>query len=412
MFILIAALFLLILMSAFFSGSETALMMSNRHRMRHLARQGHGGAKRALSLLQRPDRLIGLILLGNNFVNNLASSIATVIALHLWDESKVALAVAILTILTLIFAEVVPKTLGALRAEQLACAAAYVYQPLLILLYPLVLLINVISNAVLRVIGIPVENSGNTALNKEELRLVVQEAGAMIPARSQDMLLGVLDLDKTVVEDIMVPRNEVYGINLQDSLEDIREAMRSAPYSTLPLYDGGIDSIIGMLHVRDAMHMLFDGSLSKDKLLAISKAPYFIPEGTALYRQLHNFQHTKNRCGLIVDEYGDLLGLVTLSDLLEEVVGEFTTDPADAEALVHPQIGGDILIDCSISVRDLNRHLKWNLPTQGPKTLNGLILEYMEMIPDPGTSLLLHGYPLEVMHTADNAVKTVKYISR
>ena len=406
---LLGALILLLLLSAFFSGSETALMMLNRYRLRHLAEQGHGGAQRAQRLLERPDRLIGVILLGNNFVNILASSLSTVVALHLWGEGSIAPAAGVLTLLVLIFSEVTPKTLAALHPERLAYPAAYVYGPLLFLLYPLVWVVNGIANSLLRALGVTTEHGGAHALGTEELRTVVQEAGAMIPERSQGMLLGILDLEHVSVEDIMIPRNEVDGIDLQDPLDDIMALIRNTPYSVMPLYDGSIDNVLGIFHARNAMHALLDGDLTKERLKAISREPYFIPEGTALYQQLLNFQRTKHRVGLVVDEYGDFLGLVTLSDLLEEIVGEFTTDPADTEAFVYPQQDGSILIDCGAAVRNLNRRLNWHLPTQGAKTLNGLILEYMETIPEPGTSLKLHGYPLEIIQTSDSAVKTVRY---
>ncbi len=406
---LIGVLLILILFSAFFSGSETALMTLNRYRLRHLRDSGHAGAKRASLLLERPDRLIGLILLGNNFVNILASSLATVIALRLGGEGAIAIAAGILTLVILIFSEVTPKTLAALHPERIAFPAAYVYVPLLKLLYPLVWVVNLIANALLRRIGVSPEDSGEQSLSKEELRTVLLEAGAMIPERSRNMLLGILDLEHACVEDIMIPRHEVAGVDLQDSLEDIVEIIRKAPYTVLLLFDGSIDNLIGMLHARNAMQALLDGELSKDTLRRIAHQPYFIPEGTLLYQQLVRFQREKRRTGLVVDEYGDFQGLLTLSDLLEQIVGEFTTDPADIATFVHPQQDGSILIDGNASVREINRKMHWNLPTDGPKTLNGLILEYLEAIPETGTSLKLHGYPLEIIHTAEHTVRTVRY---
>jgi Mg2+/Co2+ transporter CorB len=407
--VLFGSLLVLIIFSAFFSGSETALMTMNRYRLRHLAENGHKGALRASALLERPDRLIGLILLGNNFVNILASSLATIIALRLGGESAIALAAGVLTLVILIFAEVTPKTLAALSPERLAYPAAYVYGPLLKLLYPMVWVVNGISNGLLRRLGVSPEESGGNALSREELRTVVMEAGAMIPERSQTMLLGILDLENATVEDIMIPRNEVDGIDLQDPMDEIVEIIRNTPYTIMPLFDGSIDNVVGIFHARRALHALLDGKLDKEALRAISREPYFVPEGTPLYQQLLKFQRNRRRVGLVVDEYGDFLGLITLGDLLEEIVGEFTTDPADVAPFVHPQDDGSLLIDCSATVREINRRLDWALPTAGPKTLNGLILEYMETIPEPGTSLKLHGYVLEIMQTADNAVKTVRY---
>jgi magnesium and cobalt exporter, CNNM family len=406
---LLGVLLIMLLLSGFFSGTETALMTLNRYRVRHLAEQGHGGARRAARLLERPDRLIGVILLGNSFANILASSIATVIALKLWGERGIAPVAAMLTLLVLIFAEVAPKTLAALRPEPVAFPAAYVYGPLLRLLYPLVWAVNGVANGLLRAVGVATESTGVQALSKEELRTVVLEAGAMIPERSRHMLLGILDLERACVEDIMVPRSEVYGIDLQQPMEDTVQVIRNSPYSVIPLYDGGIDNVVGLFHARNAMQALLDGPLTKDRLRTLAREPYFIPEGTALYQQLLSFQRSRRRTGLVVDEYGDFLGLVTLSDLLEEIVGEFTTDPADTAAFVYPQPDGSLLIDGGAALRDLNRRLGWALPTEGPKTLNGLILEYLETIPKPGTSLKLHGYPLEIIQIADNAVKTVRY---
>ncbi|KOR28755.1 hypothetical protein TI03_04020 [Achromatium sp. WMS1] len=410
--ILLGVLFLLLLLSAFFSSSETALMMLNRYRLKHLAKKNNKGAQYAQQLLKRPDRLIGVILLGNNFVNILASSLATIIAMRLLGDSGVAISAGVLTLLILIFSEVTPKTLAALYPERIAFPAARIYAPLLVILYPLVWLVNGAANMLLRMLGIATDKVHNTSLSKEELRTVVQETGAVISVQSRKMLIGILDLENVTVEDIMISRNEVDGINLQDSMDEIMAFIRVTPYSVMPLYEGTIDNVVGVFHAKDAMHILLDGTLTKEQLRAISREPYFIPESTDLYKQLLHFQRTKNRVGLVVNEYGDFMGLVTLSDLLEEVVGEFTTDPADTETLIHSRQDGDLLIDGSIAIRELNRRLKWNLPTVGPKTLNGLILEYLETIPDPGVSLKLHGYPIEIVHLADNTIKTVRYIGK
>jgi Mg2+/Co2+ transporter CorB len=402
----------LLMLSAFFSGSETALMTMNRYRLRHRAEQGHRGALLASALLDRPDRLIGLILLGNNFVNILASSLATIIALRLGGEGAIAIAAGVLTLVILIFSEVTPKTLAALHPERLAYPAAYVYNPLLKVLYPIVWAVNLITNGLLRLMGIHAQGEHANALSREELRTVVMEAGAMIPERSRTMLLGILDLENATVEDIMIPRNEVEGIDIQDSAEEIVSAVRNANYTRLPLFDGSIDNVIGVFHARNALHDLLDRGFGKEHLREIAREPYFVPEGTRLYQQLINFQREKRRVALVVDEYGDFLGLITLTDLLEQIVGEFTTDPADRIPEIHRAEDGSLLIDCGINIRDLNRALRWTLPTNGPKTLNGLILEYMETIPEPGTSLKLHGQPLEILQTADSAVKTVRYLPR
>jgi len=406
---LLLSLLFLIMLSGFFSGSETALMTINRYRLKHKAEQGHKGAILARSLLDRPDRLIGLILLGNNFVNILASSLATVIALRIGGEGAIAAAAGLLTLVILIFAEVSPKTLAALHPERIAYPASFVYTPLLKLLYPIVWAVNWVTNGLLRLLGVRLDDDQGNALTREELRTVVSEAGAMIPERSQTMLLAILDLENATVEDIMIPRNEVDGIDIQDSQEEIINAIKNSAYSRVPLLDGGIDSVIGIFHARDALHALLDKGLGKDHLREIAREPYFVPEATHLYQQLLNFQREKRRVGLVVDEYGDFMGLITLTDLLEEIVGEFATDPGDTIREIHRGEDGSLLIDCGISIRELNRALRWKLPTNGPKTLNGLILEYMETIPEPGTSLKLYGHALEIMHTAESAVKTVKY---
>jgi Mg2+/Co2+ transporter CorB len=405
---LLVALVALLLCSAFFSGTETALFTLNRYRLRHQADQGHRGARLARVLLERPDRLIGLILLGNNFVNILASSISTIIALRLGGEAAIGIAAGVLTFLVLIFGEVTPKTLATLNPERLAYPAAYVYTPLLKVLYPVVWLVNLFANGLLWLIGVRSGPGPGSALSREELRTVVSESSALIPEQSRSMLLAILDLERATVEDIMIPRNEVEGIDIQDDADEIIAAIRNAGYTRLPLFDGGIDNVIGVFHSRNALHAMLDQGLGKEHLRAIAQAPYFVPEGTPLYQQLLNFQREKQRIALVVDEYGDFMGLITLVDLLEEIVGEFTTDPSDSIAEIHRGEDGSLLVDCGIGVRDLNRALRWDLPTDGPKTLNGLVLEYLETIPEPGTSLMLHGHPMEIIQTTENTVKTVK----
>ncbi len=399
---------LLIVLSAFFSGSETALMTLNRYRLKHKAKAGHPGAVRASRLLLRPDRLIGLILLGNNFVNILASSLATIIALRLGGEGAIAIAAGLLTLVILIFAEVAPKTLAALKPERLAFPAAFVYTPLLKLLYPIVWLVNGLANGLLKSFGVSPEDMDGQALSKEELRTVVLEAGAMIPRKHQRMLLNILDLEKAQVEQIMIPRNEVEGIELEEPIEEILQQLENSPYTRLPVFEDGIDHIVGILHMRKVMHALTHGELTKQVIRKICDPPYYIPEGTSLNTQLLNFQRKKQRVGLVVDEYGDVLGLLTLVDLLEEIVGEFSTDPSDSVQEVQPQEEGSFLVAGSASVKDLVRTFHWELPTDGPRTINGLIIDYMETIPEPGTSLLLHGYPVEILQTQDNAVRMIR----
>jgi Mg2+/Co2+ transporter CorB len=405
---LFGALIFLIFLSAFFSGSETGLVSLNRYRLRHLAKTRHRGAVRAEKLLERPDRLIGLILLGNNFVNILASSIATILALRLYGEAGIAIAAGILTLVILIFSEVAPKTLAVLHPERFAFPATWVLSPLLKLLYPLVWLVNVAANSLLRLLGVDINKETNQALSSEELRLVVTEAGAMIPRRHQMMLTNILDLEKATVDDIMVPRNELIGIDMGGEWDDILKQLTNAQHTRMPVFDGDINNIIGMIHVRNTLQLITQKETKKEDLERWIRSAYFVPEGTPLNTQLLHFQREKRRSGLVVDEYGDVQGLVTLEDILEEIVGEFTTDPAMHIKEVHRQSDGTFLVDGSASVRELNRVMHWKLPTKGPKTFSGLITEHMESIPEPGTSLLLAGYPVEIVQTKDNMVKTAQ----
>lgn len=383
-------------------------MTLNRYRLRHLTKAKHKGATRASKLLERPDRLIGLILLGNNFVNILASSLATVIALRYGGEAALAISTGLLTLVILIFAEVAPKTLAALHPEKIAFPAAVIYGPLLKVMYPLVWIVNMIANWFLRMMRISTEDSGTLHLSSEELRTVVNEAGAMIPRRHQKMLISILDLEKVTVDDIMTPRNEISGINIDDPWEEVYQQIVNTQYTKLPVFRSSIDNVVGFLHIRKLAPILGKEDLTSEQLLEHTREAYFIPEGTPLNKQILNFQREKRRFGLVVDEYGDILGLVTLEDILEEIVGEFTTDPADLSKEIQPQSDGSYLIDGSTHIRDLNRILNWNLPTDGPKTLNGLILEYMETIPEPNTSLLLEGYPVEIVQTKGHVIKKVR----
>jgi Mg2+/Co2+ transporter CorB len=406
--VLFGALALLIILSAFFSGSETGLMTLNRYRLRHLVRARHPAAIRAQRLLERPDRLIGLILLGNNFVNILASTLTAVIAVRLVGEAGLVIGAALLTLVILIFAEVTPKTLAALHPERVAFPAAFIYGPLLWLMYPFVWVVNSIANALLKLIGVRPDDSSTNALSQEELRTVVLEAGAMIPKRHQDMLLNILDLENVKVEDIMIPRKEVTGINLEDDWNTIVRQITSSQYTRLPVFRDSIDNVVGFIHLRKVLPLLKRDRLDKQTLESLVKEPLFIPENTPLNRQLLNFQRERRRVGLVVDEYGDIQGLVTLEDILEEVVGEFTTDPLTSIRDYIPEEDGSFLVSGSTNVRDLNRVLNMELPTDGPKTLNGLVLEYLEDIPEPGTSVLLAGYPIDIVQTKGNLVKTLR----
>ncbi len=410
--VLVAVLIILVVLSAFFSGSETGMMALNRYRLRHLARHKNRGAMRASRLLERPDRLIGVILLGNNFVNILASSIATLIALRLYGEAGIAVATFLLTIVILIFAEVAPKTLAALYPERVAFPASLVLGILLKLLYPLVAAINWLANGVLRMLGTSPEQLDSQPLSQEELRTVVNEAGAMISRRFKRMLVSVLDLERVSVDDIMIPRGEINGIDLDDPRDEIEEQLVLTQHTRIPVYRGDIDNVQGVLHVRKLLLAIRREDFDVKEIPSLCDPPYFVPMGTRLDVQLRNFQRNHERMALVVDEYGDIQGLVTLEDLLEEIVGEYTSDPAALSTDVHPQEDGTFLVDAGITIRDLNRSHGFKLPTSGPKTLNGLILEHMESIPEPGTTVLIADYPLEVVQTTVSAVKTVRVAPR
>jgi Mg2+/Co2+ transporter CorB len=408
--LLFAALAGLLVLAAFFAGSETALMSLNRYRLRHRANEGSRAARMTESLLVRPDRLIGLILLLSTLVNVAAPILVGFIALRLGGEFFVAFGAALLAFVLLIFCEVAPKTYGALHPERLALPASYIYVPLLFLLYPFVWFTNLLANGVLRLFGVSRQVAANS-LSSEELRTVVAEAGAMIPRRHQQMLVSILDLEHATVEDIMVPRNEIVGIDIDEDWDRILEQLRQSQHTRLPLYQGEIDRIIGLVHMKQVVHELARGRLDLESLSAAAHArePYFVPSGTTLNTQLLNFQRNKRRMAFVVDEYGDIQGLVTIDDILEEIVGEFTTDPATMmHKDVHAELDGSFVANASATIRALNRSMRWNLPTDGPKTLNGLIVEFLETIPEPGTTLKLADYMLEVLQTGDNAIKTVR----
>ncbi len=385
---------LLIILSGFFSSSETGLMSLNRYRLKHLAEKGNRGARLAKKLLQRPDRLLGLILLGNNFVNILASSIATILAMRYFGEPGIAIATGLLTFVILIFAEVAPKTLAALHPERIAFPAAFIYTPLL------------------KIMGVNSEKIENEGVSVEELRSVVMEASHLIPQKHQDMLLGLLSLEKATVDDIMVPRSEITALNLQDNWDDIIDDLTTCQRTRLPVYRGDIDNIIGIIHMRRVINLLTRNELTRENLEKQIREAYFIPEGTSLYQQLVNFQKNKRRTALAVDEYGDIQGLVSLEDILEEVVGEFTTDSPVNNSNIIQQDDNSYLIAGNTHIREINRSLNISLPTDGPKTLNGIILEYLESIPAPGTSILIARHPIEVTKTLNNAVQMARLMPR
>lgn len=405
---LLGLLIFLLLCSAFFSSSETGILSLNRYRLKHLAREGHRGAKRVSALLSRPDRLLGTILIGNNFVNILASVIATVLALQYWGEAGIVIATLGMTLALLIFGEITPKTLAALLPETVAYPFSLPLLLLLKLFYPLVILLGWISNSLLRLMGVDPTHKRSDSLTTEELRSVVRESGHELPKNRQDMLLGILDLERVTVDDIMIPRNEVTGINLDDDLESIINQLTNTTHTRLPLFRTDINQIEGIVHMRQIARLLTHNQLSKDALLAACNEPYFVPEGTPLSTQLINFQKQKRRIGIVVDEYGDVIGIVTLEDILEEIVGDFSNQDTLRSPDIHPQEDGTQVIDGAAYIREINKALDWHLPSDGPKTLNGLITEALESIPDSAVCLKIGPYRLEILQATENRVKSVR----
>jgi len=399
----------LVVMSAYFSGSETAMVALNRYRLRHLVKQGHRGASKADRLLQRPDRLLGVILIGNNLVNFTAASLATVLGIRWLGDLGVVVAPVAITMIFLVFSEVAPKTVAARRPEPIAFRSVYVLEPLLKLLYPLVLFINSFSNLLVKpFLPKDVEGaSSRDSLTAEELRTVVNE-GVVLPKQGQSMMLSILDLDTVSVDDIMVPRSEIVGIDIDEPMNDILNQLASSQHTRLPVYKDNIDNMLGVLHLRRVARYLQSAEMTKAELLQLTEEPYYVPEATPLHTQLINFQKEKKRIAMVVNEYGDVRGIVTLEDILEEIVGEFTTDFAANIPEIHPQEDGSFLIDGLAVLRDINRALGWDLPTQGPKTLNGLVLEHLEMLPESNLCLRIDDYLIETLQIKDNVIRTLK----
>ncbi|MCB1555500.1 MAG: HlyC/CorC family transporter [Xanthomonadales bacterium] len=406
--LLFSALGLLLLCSAFFSGSETALMALNRYRLMHLAREGHRGAVLASRLLERPDRLIGLILLGNNFVNILATSIATIAFVRIAGESGPLVATVFMTAVVLIFAEVAPKTMAAFTPERVALPASYVLWPLLKISYPVVRVVNWVSRGVLRLVGHRQRHRDDEAVSPEELRTLLEEDGRMIPERHRKMLLNILALEEARVEDIMVPRNEIRGIDLDTPIEELADELSRFPFGRAVVYRGHSDKILGILNLRALLGSRVQGKLTTDAIEHALRKPYYVPEGTRLTQQLLEFQRLQRRSGLVVDEYGDIVGLITLVDILEEIVGEFTSAPKHSMRRVEVLEGGAVLVDGRIAVHSLNRRMGWDLPTDDASTLNGLILSYLEALPEQGQSIVIDGHNMHFEQVEDNVVRLVR----
>jgi len=400
------ALFILIVFSGFFSSSETGLMAINRYRLKHLANKGHRGARIAQNLLTRPDRLIGLILLGNNMVNILAASIATVIAIRLFGDNGIWISTLVMTIVVLIFAEVAPKTVAALHPEKIAFPASFVLVVLLKLLSPVVWLVNAFANLLLKPVGVKTDVVALEHLNREELRTLVTEGG-QISNDHQRMLVNILDLEQASVEDVMVPRGEIIGIDLDDDWSDIHSQLSQSVYTRLPVYRESIDNVVGMLHVRTIISKLSLGGLNFKDLQRSIRKPYFVPEGTSLTRQLLEFQGKGQRMEMVVDEYGDIQGMVTLDDILEEIVGEFTPEGRGRSRTMRRLDDGNYLVDGSTSVRTLNRRLNWDLPYDEAHTIGGLLLEEMEVIPEGKCSINIGPHIMTAVDIRENFIHKV-----
>lgn len=384
------------------------MMSLNRYRLKHLRKQNHRGARRASKLLERPDRLIGLILIGNNAVNILASAIATVIAIRLWGDAGIAIATVVLTLVILVFAEITPKTIAALHPERVAFPFSIVLLPLMKLMYPVVWTVNSVTNGLLRLLGVDPAATKEEHVSSEELRTIVTEAGALIPPRHRGMLLNILDLEEVSVDDVMVPRNDVYGIDLDDSDDDILRCIQSSNHTRLPVWRDDINNIVGVLHMRNISRIIDRQGLDRDALEREMDKPYFIPESTPLHTQLLHFQKNKLRLAIVVDEYGEVMGIVALEDILEEIVGEFTSRMSDGSDAIFAQRDGSYIIAGNANLRDVNKALNWELPTDGPKTLSGLLLEYLESFPDGNVGLAIAGYRLEILELQGNVVQAVR----
>ena len=408
---LFAVLAVLLLTSAFFSASETAMMAINRYRLRHAAESGVRGAMRAQALLDQTDKLLGVILLGNNLVNAASGTLSAVLAIRLFGDGEIVLFVAtlLLTFLILVFSEVTPKVIGAAFPERVAYPATLLLMPLLKLVYPVVWFVNLFVQGILRLLRIrqPAPGQGNS-LGLAELRTIVLESSGRMPREHHRILMNLLELEDITVDDVMTPRNQIEAIDIEDDPEKLRQQISTSHHTRLVVHAGSSDNLLGVLHVRRVLHALTGDELDPDTLKENLEAPYFVPAGTPLFTQLRNFQSSRRRLALVVDEYGELQGLVTLEDLLEEMVGEFTTQAPSDMGYLRREADGSWLAEGTVLLRHLNRKLGLSLPLDGPKTLNGLLLEQFEDIPEVGVSLKLGNVPVEIVQTQDRAVKMAR----
>ena len=392
-------------MSAFFSGSETSMMAINRYRLKHLVKEKNKSAKRVAKLIERTDRLLGVILIGNNFTHTLSTALATVVAIRIWSDSAVLAVTVFMTIIMIIFAEVMPKTIAALKPESIAFPSSYLLKPLSKVLSPLITLVSFVSNGVTKLMGIDLDSADKDELRPEELRTLLQTSG--VPKRQEEMLMGIFDMDYLSVNDVMIPKNEIVGIDLNDDIEQVLEQLQKIDFTYIPCFEDSIDNIQGFLSLNKKADFLGNNIQSKEMLKAGLQEPLFVPENTPLYKQLANFQSSGRRVGLIVDEYGDIEGIITLRSILEIIVGEIATESIEKMDIM-PQADGTYLIEGGMMIRDLNKRLEWELPTEGPKTLSGLILEEIQTIPDTNIGLTIEGYRIETVLIKDNVIKLAK----
>lgn len=410
---LFAALFGLLASSAFFSAAETGLMAINRYRLRHLAKEGHRGAKLAALLLSKTDKLLGVILLGSTFSISATTTLATIIAVRMFEQSELVLTISTVAIAfsILVFCEMTPKVVAAAYPERIAFASSYVLVVLLKLTQPITWFVNLFVRAFLSLLRLkPDFTETHQAITMEELRTIVQEAGSFIPKKHQSILLNLFELEKITVDDVMTAHTQIETIDFDAPPENIAEQVATSHHTRLPVRAGQAEEVIGVLHIRKVLHQAQNGELTAESLREVMSEPYFVPSGTPLYTQLQQFQEKQQRMALVVDEYGELKGLVTLEDILEEIVGEFTTQSPSRYSAFRRQEDGSWLVDGSLTLRELNRKLGLGFPLDGPKTLNGLVLEHFEDIPEPGTSFKIAGHALEILQTQDRIVKSVRIV--
>ena len=404
--VLVIILVVLFFLSAFFSGSETALMSVNKYKMRHQAKLNNKGAKAAKKLLENPDKIIGVILLGNNLTNILITQITTLVALRLYGNLGLAIATGLLTIFILIFAELTPKTIGEMHSEKIAYSSSLLYKPMLVLLYPFVFLINLIANSLIKILGLK-QNLSKSTLSSEELKTILGDTSIKFSKPHLGMLESIIDLEKATVEDIMIPRSDIYGIDLGEDIASVVNNFKNTPYTRIPVFEDNIENLLGLVHIKNIAPMLASKSIDTEKIKSLINNPYYIVSGTSLYRQLVNFQKEKRRIGFIVDEYGEIQGLVTLEDILEEIVGDFTSDPADNEEIIPTDNKNIFLVDGGVHIREINQILDIELVAKEAKTINGFILEHLENLPKINDIISIQGHTFKIIENMDNAVKTV-----